>query len=194
MAALMFPVPEETARILNEVEVPGTPETHHLHTTVVHLGKDIPIEQIAELLPVLYQVTSRTLPFSISTDLITTFPEGEDGVPVIAKVSSPELHAFRKSICGAMDDAAIDYGKKFPVYNPHVTVAYATDQDAEFELEIPEISWSAHELMLWGSDRGTGRLVVKFPLSFPTGKVASEHAYQRALVQLAMWGKRDRYV
>jgi 2'-5' RNA ligase len=190
----MFPVPEETARILNEVEVPGTPEAHNLHTTVVYLGKDVPIERIAELLPVLYHVTSRTLPFSLSTDLITTFPAGDDGVPVIAKVRSPELHAFHKSICESMEEASIDYSKKFPDYKPHVTVAYAENPDTEFELEIPEISWSAHELMLWGSDRGTSRLVVKFPLSFPKGRVASEHAYQRALVQLAMWGKQDRFV
>lgn len=194
MAALMFPVPEETARILCELEVPGTPEPANSHVTVVYLGEDVPIGRIAELMPVLYEVTSRTVPFSVSTDLITTFPPGDDGVPVIAKVHSPELHAFRKQLCTCMDGAGIEYDKKYPEYKPHVTVAYAQDPDTEFELEIPEISWGATELTLWGSNRGTGRLVVKFPLSLPEGRVASERALTRACVQVAMWSKRDAFV
>jgi len=194
MAALMFTVPEETARILNELPVPGRREPHNSHITVVYLGDDTPIERIGELLPVLYDVTSKTLPFSVSTDLITTFPAGKDGVPVIAKVRSPELHAFRAALCQAMDEAGIEYDNKFPVFKPHVTVAYAKDPDLTFEVDIPEISWSAHELLLWGSNRGTGRLVVKFPLSLPVGKIASDSALQRAMVQLALWGRRDRFV
>jgi 2'-5' RNA ligase len=194
MAALMFTVPEETSRVLGELPVPGKPERAHLHITVVYLGDDTPIERIGQLLPVLYEVTSKTMPFSVSTDLITTFPAGKDGVPVIAKVRSPELHAFQQALRQAMDEAGIEYNNKFPVYKPHVTLAYAKDPDTLFEADIPEISWPAHELLLWGSNRGVGRLVVKFPLSLPMSRVASEGALQRATVQLALWGKRDRFV
>lgn len=195
MAALMFAVPDETTRILKELNVPeGTPEPHG-HITVAHLGDDVPIETIGELLPVLHSVTARTVPFSVETSRITTFPPGDDGVPVIAMVDSPELHEFRDALCGAMDKAGIEYSRKFPVYKPHVTVTYAEDPDTEFELEIPTLSWPCHELLLWGSNRGTGRLVVKFPLSLPMGKVASPtqqmkafSSYRKAMVQLAMWG------
>lgn len=173
MAALMFTLPEETSRVLSELEVPeGVPE-HNKHITVVYLGKDVPIETIARLLPVLHEVTSKTVPFSVSTDHITTFPAGDDGVPVIAKVVSPELHAFRANICQAMDDAGVEYDKKYPDYKPHVTLTYAKDMSTKFELDIPEISWPTHELVLWGSNRGDGRLVVKFPLSLPMARVAT---------------------
>lgn len=194
MAALMFSIPEETARILKEISVPGTPDASASHITVVYLGDDVPIERIGELLPVLYEVTSKTLPFSVSTDRISTFPPGKDGVPVIARVQSPELHAFRAALCEAMDAAGLEYDNKFPVYKPHVTVAYAKDRELRFELEFPEVSWAAHELLLWGSNRGSGRLVVKFPLSLPIGKIASDSALQRSMVQLALWGRRDRFV
>src|SRR4051812_47233129 len=170
MAALMFVVPEETARVLRELPVPGRPEAANSHITVVYLGDDTPIERIGQLLPVLYGVTSKAVPFSVSTDLITTFPAGKDGVPVIAKVRSPELHAFRQALCQAMDEAGIEYDNKFPVFKPHVTLAYAKDPETLFEADIPEVSWSAHELLLWGSNRGVGRLIVKFPLSLPMGK------------------------
>ena len=190
MAALMFTVPEETARILREIQVPGVPEKADSHITVAYLGDDVPIERIGRLLPVLYEVTATTLPFTVSTDLITTFPPGNDGVPVIAKVRSPELHAFRKALCDAMEQADIEYDRKYPVYKPHVTLAYAKDPTTLFELDIPEVTWPAHELLLWGSNRGSGRLVVKFPLSLPIGKIASDSALQRAMVQLALYRMR----
>jgi 2'-5' RNA ligase len=195
MAALMFAVPDDTARILKELDVPeGSPEQSS-HITVAYLGEDVPIETIAELLPVLHSVTARTVPFSVSTSRITTFPAGDDGVPVIAAVESPELHAFQAALCSAMERGGIEYSRRFPVYKPHVTITYAEDPDTEFELSFPEISWPCHELLLWGSNKGNGRLVVKFPLSLPMGKVASPtqqmkafSAYRKAMVQLAIWG------
>lgn len=190
MAALILSVPEETARLLKELDVPeGTPENHS-HITVAHLGKDVPIERIAALIPVLYDVTSRTVPFSVSTSRITTFPAGDDGVPVIAAVGSLELHEFRGALCRAMDVAGLEYSKKFPQYKPHVTITYADDPKAKCEIGFPAISWPCNELLLWGSNRGTGRLVIKFPLSLPGTKTATD-AYKRACVQLSIWSQTD---
>jgi 2'-5' RNA ligase len=200
MAALMFSVPEETARILQELDVPEGNREPNAHITVAYLGDDVPVENIAALIPILYEVTSATMPFSASTSLVSTFPAGDDGVPVIAMVDSPELHSLRDELCAAMDAAGIEYSRKFPTYRPHVTITYAEDLDTEFELEIPEIAWPCHELLLWGSNRGTGRLVVKFPLSLPMGRAAftggglATAAYRKAMVKLAMWRERDRFV
>lgn len=198
MAALMIKVPDETARVLRELPVPGKrEEVGTAHITVMYLGKDIPIEMISSMLPVIYGVTSTTLPFSVETEEITTFPPGDDGVPVIAKIQSPALHGFRAALCAAFDEAGMPYDKKFPEYKPHTTLAYDEDEDTHgFELDIPPISWGAHELVLWGSNRGEGRLVVKFPLSLPLGKTASprrESALHRAAVQVAAWAQRDRF-
>lgn len=202
MAALMFVVPDETARILRELKVPkGTPEQNS-HITVVHLGDDVSIDRIAEVVPILYDVTFQTLPFSVSTNRITTFSAGKDGVPVIAAIESQELHDFRGELCRALDEAGQEYSKKFPIYKPHVTLTYAQDPATRLDLSIPKISWACHELLLWGSNRGDGRLVVKFPLSLPIGRVATglhapeqaeirrlsiASASHKALVKLALW-------
>ena len=163
----------------------------------MYLGKDIPIERISKMLPVIFDVTSSTTPFSVASSEVGCFPAGDDGVPVIAKVSSPPLHEFRERLTQAFDANDLEYDKKFPEYKPHVTLAY--DGDGDFELEFPEIVWGAHELVLWGSNRGTGRLVVKFPLSLPQGRTANSGGYQfssayaRAAIQVAMWGQKDSF-
>jgi 2'-5' RNA ligase len=201
MAALMFQVPPETARVLHEIPVPGDKEYEDPHITVLYLGKDLPIERIGEMLPVIYDITSKTLPFSVATSHVSSFPGGDDGVPVIARINSPALHRFRDELCEAFDAEGLPYDKKFPEYKPHTTLAYSPDPETEVDLDIPEISWGAHELMLWGSNRGTGRLVIKFPLSLPMAKAArsgyrapaSREALYRAAVQVASWGRRDRF-
>jgi 2'-5' RNA ligase len=196
MAALMLQVPEETARVLREIPVPGEPERHEPHVTVIFLGKDVPIDQISAIVPPVYEVASQTMPFSVSTSHVSNFEPGEDGVPVIARIDSPALHRFRDDLCAALDDADFPYDKKFPEYKPHTTLAYAPDPDTVVDLDIPEVTWGAHELVLWGSNRGTGRLVVKFPLSLPVGKTASDHqtAFFRIAVQIAAWRRRDQFV
>lgn len=190
MAALMFQVPPDISRVLGEIPVPGVPEKHDSHVTVVHLGKDISIIRISELLPVLYEVTVKEPPFSVSTKRVSTFSGGDDGVPVIALIESPELHAFRNKLCKAMDSAGIEYDTKFKDYRPHTTLAYASDPKTKFDMEITEVSWGVSELLLWGSNRGTGRLVVKFPLSLP-GTAKNADTLKRACVQLAVWSQTD---
>jgi 2'-5' RNA ligase len=197
MAALMLCVPDETARILHEIPVPGEPERHDPHITVMYLGKDIPISMISKMLPVIYEVTSKANPFSVATSHVSYFPAGDNGVPIIAKIVSPPLHRFRDDLVKAFDDNKLPYDNKFPVYKPHTTLAFDPNPKTTFDLDIPEISWGAHELVLWGSNRGTGRLVIKFPLSLPQGKAASKSSYNplyRATVQLSAWASRDSHV
>jgi 2'-5' RNA ligase len=197
MAALMLQVPQETARVLHELPVPGKREHSDPHITVLYLGKDLPIESIGEMLPVIFDVTSKTLPFAVATSHVSTFPAGDDGVPVIAQVDSPALHRFRAKLTQAFEAADIPYDNKFLSYRPHTTLSYAPDPDTEVDLDIPEVSWGVSELVLWGADRGTGRLVVKFPLSLPQGKVAavpSRDALYRAAVQISLWGQRYSFV
>jgi len=196
MAALMLQVPEETARVLRELPVPGEPEKGDPHITVIYLGKDVPIDLISSMIPVIYKISSATLPFSVTTNHVSYFPAGEDGVPIIAEVNSPELHRFRENLCKALDEAGLPYDKKFPEYKPHTTLAYDSNPETTVDLNIPEISWGAHELVLWGSNRDAGRLVVKFPFSLLTNKAASEsdNAFYRVAVQVAAWKERDQFV
>jgi 2'-5' RNA ligase len=197
MAALMFQVPEETARVLREVPVPGDPEKNDPHITVLFLGKDVPIDKISSMIPAIYEVTSQTLPFTVATSHISNFPGGKDGVPIIAKINSPALHRFQEELRKAFEEADIAYDNKWPEYKPHTTLAYDTDPKTTIDLDIPEVSWGAHELVLWGSNNGTGRIVVKFPLSLPQGKVAAEPdetEFYRIAVKLAAWRQQSQTV
>lgn len=180
MAALMFSVPQDTARVLGEIGTPGKPESDK-HITVVYLGKKVPVEDLAEMIPVLHEVTSKTAPFTVSSEWVTTFPAGKDGTPVIARVQSPALHSFRQELCAALDRAGMEYDCKYPDYKPHVTLSYS-EEETEFDLDMPALTWSCSELCLWGADRGQGELVVKFPLSIQSN-------LKRAMVQLSRWSK-----
>jgi hypothetical protein len=84
-------------------------------------------------------------------------------------VDSNDLHVFRKAVCTAFDAGKIEYNKKYPDYRPHVTLGYSQDPavnyDNAVDLQIPTVTWGAHELTLWGGDSGDNRVIVTFPLS-----------------------------
>jgi 2'-5' RNA ligase len=192
MAALMLRVPHETARLLSEVQYGDVGEREspgEYHITVTYLGKEIPIEQITKAIPIIFGITSKTRPFTVGTDHISTFPPGEDGVPIIARVNSPELHTLRDALWAAFDAAGIPYDKKFPEFKPHVTVGYSKDPLAGevVNADFPRIEWGAHELILWGADRGDGRLSVTFPFSVSMARAAS--VLNRAYVKLASYSQ-----
>jgi 2'-5' RNA ligase len=182
MAALMIMVPDDTARMLSEIKVEGKPEPDK-HITVIHLGKNVEVEDLSAIIPVLYEITEDFKPFPVKVNRITTFPGGDDGVPVICPIISDELHKFHKAMKGALDDYGFEYSNTYPDYKPHVTLSYDPNTKAKYDIEIHEIQWSVSGVVLWGSDRGTGHLVIEFPFSLPS---VSMHA---AMVKLAMWSR-----
>lgn len=189
MAFLGLKCPPETARILSEIDFGKVGEKEppsSMHITVCYIGKEVPIEKIAAMIPVIFGVVSQTKPFTVSTSRVTTFPPNpDDGVPIIAPIDSTELHAFRKALCTAFDQARVEYNKKYPDYRPHVTLGYSQDPlvnaDNVVDLTVPTIEWGAHELVLWGGDTGDNRLIVTFPISVATSKTSMHKAF----VQLA---------
>jgi len=191
MAFLGLKVPHETARILSEIDfgkAGGDKEPpSSMHITMCYLGKEVPIEKVAAMIPVIFAVVSQTTPFTVATSRVTTFPANpDDGVPIICPIDSNELHAFRSALCSAFDGTSppIDYSKKYS-YKPHVTLGYNQDPlvsaDNAIDLQIPVIEWGAHELVLWGGDSGDNRVIITFPLSVALNKTAMH----RAFVQLA---------
>ncbi len=184
MAFLGLKVPPETARLFAEIDVPGEKSAPSaMHITMVYLGKEVPIETIAATIPVVMKVVSGTRPFSVQTSHVSTFPAGDDGVPIIARVQSNDLHRLRNALLNALDAASIPYNKKFPEFKPHVTLAFSKDPLVEeiVNIDIPTIEWGAHELVLWGGDQGDKRIIVTFPFSIAMTKAAVD----RSFVQLA---------
>ena len=164
MAALMLTVPPDTQRVLRELGVPGKPCPQIDHITVLMLGDEVSIEQLAEMMPVIYEACQNQKPFTVSTSQISSFPAGDDGVPVIAKIESPELMKFQASLKKELDTAQFDLEDKWPVYKPHVTLSYCGHEKVPNK-PFPKLQWGVTSLTLWGADEGQGRLVIQFPLS-----------------------------
>jgi 2'-5' RNA ligase len=167
MAFIGIKVPHETARLLSEVEVPGTRESpSSFHVTLLFLGSKVPVETLAEALKATLSVTTQTRPFTVSTSRVTAFPKGDDGFPIICPVSSDALHDLQAKLRASYDAAGIEYSKRFPEYKPHVTLSYS-EKEVE-ERRIPTVEWGAHECVLWGGDEGDRRLIMSFPFSIET--------------------------
>jgi len=172
MAFLGISVPREIRQLLSDVEVPGDPVgkgSHHI--TLVYFGDKIPIGEVCKAIEAIAPVFQSTAPFPVAVAEVDSFPENPDWkpgqVPVIGKVRSDELHELRGKLAEALDAAGAAFSKKFPDYNPHVTLSYAPvgggEQPPKFELEQP-ITWTVAEAVLWAGDEEDDRFVVRFAL------------------------------
>lgn len=182
MAFLGLRVPHEVARVLGQIEVPGTlVPGDHKHITILMFGKEVPIETISKAVVAVHEVSSKMVPFAVTLDHVACFPKNDDGVPIICPVTSPELLAFHGQLQKALDKAGVEYSKKFPEYKPHVTLSYAPE--AVKEQKFGPIDWSVYEVVLWGGDSGDERLSVTFPFALP-GKTALWRRLIQANVRL----------
>lgn len=172
MSFIGLRVPLEVGRLLTGLSVPGDKEPiNHYHITLFVTGKDLPIDDVGPIIVAIYEVVSKTKPFSVELDRISSFPKGEgkDVVPIICPVTSPELHELHASLKRSLDKAGVEYNKNFPVYKPHVTLSYAPKADKD--VTFGPIDWTAYEVVFWGGDTGDEKLSVSFPLALP-GKTA----------------------
>lgn len=161
---LAIKVPAEIGSLLAQVPVPERRESPtEYHITLLNVGDDFPLEQVSQAMIAAYQVVGQTKPFLVQTSLVTSFPGGDSGVPVIARVESPELHALQKALRGAFDGAGIDYSKKFPEFKPHVTLAYS--QETPKDQKIPTVSWTVDEVCIFAGGKGETNIVVKLPFN-----------------------------
>lgn len=181
MSLLSLKVPRDVARLLGQLEVPGEKSAvDAAHITLVYLGKGTPIAEVARAIEPIFEVTSQTRPFTVRTSLVTSFPGGDDGIPVIARIESPELHAFQGRLVAALKAAGIEYNDKWPEYKPHVTLAYIQDErPAPEDYDFPAIEWGVAEMAFWGGDDGDDGLAVTFPFSLAKAREARYKAYVR---------------
>jgi 2'-5' RNA ligase len=181
MAFIGIQVPHSTARLFGDIEVPGnkTPSAS-MHVTILYMGKDVPIDDLAEAVKATYAVTARTRPFTVRTTRVSSFPsnpDDQDGYPIIARIESDDLHEFREALAASFDAAGLDYSKKFPEYKPHVTVSYSPEPVED--VRIPTIEWGAHEIVMWGGDEGDRKLTATFPLVLMRADVTARRVAER---------------
>lgn len=164
MAFIGFKLPNETIRLLSEIEVPEERvDSRHMHVTLVYLGDEVPIKDIALAMGAAYKVASYFRPFTLRTSSVSCFKPKDGPVPIICPIESKEIHQFQKQLREALDEAGVSYSKKFPDYKPHTTLAFAENEIETFK--IPPIEWGAHEVVIWGGDEGDQRIEVRLPFS-----------------------------
>jgi len=185
MSFIGIKVPHEVGRLLHTIEVPGEKvPLHEFHVTLLYLGKEVPIETLGKAIVAAAEVAESYRPFRCTLTQTSSFPKGDDGVPIICPVDSPELHELNTQLKAAFDAAGVDYSKKFPDYKPHVTLAYSDEVTAD--TLFGPLEWSAYEMVLWGGDAGDERLATNFPFALPTTVATNQQ-----LVRLAMAMKKS---
>ena len=174
MAMIAVKVPTETSRLISKISeaLPGDSQAaSEMHVTIIHLGDDVPISQLAKVMEACHTVTSKISPFVMTVDSIDSFEPGDNGgVPVILPVQSQELHELEQKLKQEFDSAGISYSNKYPEFKPHVTLSYVPGMKAVGPLPAP-ISWGAFEMMIYGADSGDGRVLVTLPFGLPNMQI-----------------------
>jgi len=164
MSFLGIRIPHETARLLHEIDVPGEKEdSAQLHITLLYLGKNIPIKELAKAMIATFEVTNATCPFWVKSTNVSSFPvDAGYPHPIIAPIQSPKLFELHKFLKRSFDKAGIEYNKKFKLYRPHVTLSF--NDAAIKKTRIEPVEWAIQEVVLWGGEDGDNRVFTTFPL------------------------------
>ena len=161
MAYLYVPAPSPT---FARVPAPGKREPES-HVTLVYLGKqELTVEQAFDIVRAIDPVVRACPKLTLRTRRVFSFPANpEDGFPIVMSVEGAELPHLRQEICRALDRASVPYDRKFPVYRPHVTLAYAEQAVEQHDLEEP-IVWTAEAVELSTGTKDSEPLIVRFAL------------------------------
>lgn len=163
-------VPVEVGRVLEQQEVPGEPHSaSDMHITVLYVDKASPILDVAKTMIAAYAITSKSRPFQITLQRVSSFPRNpDDGLPIICPVNSPELQTIHYALRDEFDRLQIPYRHKYPIFKPHVTLSYVKDETPEgafFDGSLlGPVSFTVYELslMCWKED---AQVRVELPLS-----------------------------
>ena len=165
MALIGLKIPAEISRLFANVDVPGTRDTSD-HLTMFHMSDDLDPKDIAKICAAVPAIMEKFKPFEAVVKKITTFPDGDDGVPIIGEVISKEMMDLRKRLAKVLDKEKIDYSKNHKDFKPHITLSYHDDKIKNVKLPTP-FKWLVTELVLWGSNKNVGGdngITVTFPL------------------------------
>lgn len=164
MSFLGIKINHDIARLLNEIDVPGKKvDTAELHITLLYLGQNTAIEELAKAMIATYEITKNFCPFWVKTSNLHSFENPENTVnPIIALIQSPKLLELNKQLKRSFNKHKVEYSKKFKIYNPHITLSF--NEDPIKKTKIEAIDWSIQEIVLWGGDHGDEKVFLTFPL------------------------------
>lgn len=154
--------PPEVADKLSEVSVIGKKlSKEELHITMFYFENKLDIKDIFKIVKVIHESIKNAQCVKIKCSEVSTFPKGPDGVPVIVPIQSEDLLSLRNKIANKFDDSKIKYSKRWPEYNPHLTLSYSSKGMENKKLD-KNISWKANEIFFW-----TGEMINDIYVSLP---------------------------
>jgi 2'-5' RNA ligase len=175
MAMIAIPLSLDISRLFREVEIDslGARDASD-HITMFYLGDEIPIKKLVKIIPIVFDITSKTKPFSASCSKIISFPEGKKGFPIIGEVKSSELLKFREQIKKEFKKNKIKFDEKFPEYKPHVTLGYSKTKPSS--IKFSKTNWSITQVGLYGGDEADSKFFVNFPFTLGIEKKVEKYA------------------
>lgn len=103
------------------------------HCTLFYLGSEDDVDNYFEVSSIVggvsEEILSKNNPVTAKVVDIITFPKGEDGIPVVFKLESPELIELNRKIVSTLKDMGIESSSKFKDYKPHITLGYTENLD-----------------------------------------------------------------
>jgi SPP1 gp7 family putative phage head morphogenesis protein len=134
------------------------------HVTLVHLGDAAELERDRERIRrIVQEVAASQLPITADLGGVVVFPDGDDGTPLAAAVSSHHLSSFRERLAGSL--ASIGHHPEGHGFQPHITLAYLPP---EAPRRLPLIGRSPVGFdavtLAWAGERET------FPLGQPVDR------------------------
>lgn len=180
MGMIAIELPTNISSILQEIKIDGKliKQDFADHITCLYLNKNVSMEVIQELIPIIYDITKDVKPFIIKADKYKSFPKGKYGHPCIIEVKSKELNSLREKIKKALEKNDIKYNDKFPKFLAHITLGYFKDEvdDCKFDL----IAWPVNKICLYGGDDNKEKVFIEFPFGGGKEKHSSEYVDQLA--------------
>jgi len=151
MAMIGLKVPHSISNHLAKVPCEGKKsEPEEMHITICHLGNDDGIEKLLKTIHICHEFCRYIKPFQVGTCLRTSFEDNGEGFPIIMRILSPVLHELRSDLCNVLDKLNIEYSKKYPIFEPHVTVSYSAVRLPD--LQINPCIWSASHITVFGGN------------------------------------------
>lgn len=155
---IAVPVPDEISQLFRAMNIPGKQEPTD-HITLFYFEDDTNPLSLVRAVPLIQEETRNLQPFDVTCKKIISFPEGDDGYPIVGKIKSKSLKKLRKKISKLFDEHGIPYSKKFPKYKPHTTISYLDEHLEDFNID--KITWTVSSIALYDDDKK----ILDFPLA-----------------------------
>ena len=174
MALIGLRIPEEISKKLSKISVSGKKEDPAgFHITMFYFDRKLKTKELSDIVGILHKNLLKFSPLKIKLKEIKHFSKNEDGFLIIVPIISNDLIELRKFLAKQFDEHNIKYSKKWPKYNPHLTLAYSNEEPEDKKLK-EELFWTSKELFLYSSDKFEfGNLETGTHIYLPFGKNAS---------------------